>query len=181
MPPCPQNVQLLTTRSSPTHSKKAGELIYPIIAKRQALLAELEASGASPGELQAAVKNDGLEWFARMASRDGRFYQPELAQITLSVAAIHTTTDLLTQVICDLATHPEVLAPLRAEIVEVLGREGWKKTSLYGLKRLDSCIRETQRLKPIGIGELVSSLSNPGRVVCGRHHSSRAARADLGF
>lgn len=90
-----------------------------------------------------------------MSGRDGRFYKPELAQITLSVAAIHTTSDLMTQVILDLASHPDVLAELRAELVDVLGSEGWKKTALYGLKKLDSCIRETQRLKPIGIGESI--------------------------
>lgn len=116
-----------------------------------------------------------------MASRDGRAYEPHLSQLTLSVAAIHTTSDLLTQMVLDLAEHagqgPEgeeeneegregvkegrrgLLAALRAEIVEVLGREGWKKTSLYGLKLLDSCIRETQRLKPIGAGEFVLFLS----------------------
>lgn len=103
--------------------------------------------------MKAAVKNDGIEWFERMSTKDGRFYKPELAQITLSVAAIHTTSDLLTQLILDFAAHPEILGPLRAEIKEVLGKEGWKKTALYNLKLLDSCIRETQRLKPIGIGK----------------------------
>lgn len=88
-----------------------------------------------------------------MASRDGRAYEPELAQVSISVAAIHTTSDLLSKMICVLATHPEILASLRAEVAEVLGREGWKKTSLYGLKMMDSCIRETQRLMPIGIGQ----------------------------
>lgn len=81
-----------------------------------------------------------------------RPYHPELAQITLSVAAIHTTSDLLTQLILDLAAHPSIVPALRAEIVRVLGTQGWRKTSLYGLKLLDSCIRETQRLKPIGAG-----------------------------
>lgn len=103
--------------------------------------------------MKTAIKNDGIEWFERMSSKDGRFYKPEMAQITLSVAAIHTTSDLLTQLILDLATHPEILESLRAEIREVLGKDGWKKTALYNLRLMDSCIRETQRLKPIGMGK----------------------------
>lgn len=99
------------------------------------------------------MKNDGLEWFERMASRSGRVYEPELSQLSLSMAAIHTTSDLLTQAILDLAEHPEIIPDLRAEIIAVLGTQGWRKTSLYGLKLLDSCIRETQRLKPIAAGK----------------------------
>lgn len=138
-----------------TNRAKARALILPIVAKRKALRAQLTASGASADELNAAVKNDGLEWFERMAAKgDGRPYHPELAQITLSVAAIHTTSDLLTQLILDIAAHPAIVPALREEIVRVLGTQGWRKTSLYRLKLLDSCIRETQRLKPIGVGEL---------------------------
>lgn len=157
-PPAPTYSTWLTSDLSSSfllNSKRAAELILPIIAKRQAHLAQLEAAGASEQELRAAVKNDGIEWFARMAGRDGRFYKPEHAQISLSVAAIHTTSDLMMQAILDLAAHPDILAELRAEVADVLGREGWKKTALYGLKKLDSCIRETQRLKPIGIGEFI--------------------------
>lgn len=179
--PEPHETHKLTTRSSrasPPNSKRSGELINPIIAQRRARLAELAASGAGEAELQAAVKNDGIEWFARMAARDGRTFEPELAQITMSVAAIHTTTDLLTQVVCDLATHPEVLAPLRAEVADVIGRDGWRKTSLFGLKMLDSCIRETQRLKPIGMGEWdSSSFSSPRPCGGGGRQLRRTARS----
>lgn len=133
--------------------KLAADIILPIVEKRRALRAQLEKDGASEAELKAVIKNDGLEWFARMASRDGTYYKPELAQLTLSVAAIHTTSDLVSQVIIDLAAHPEIIPELRAEIVAVLGSQGWRKTALYGLKKLDSCVRETQRLKPIMVGQ----------------------------
>lgn len=51
-----------------------------------------------------------------------------------------------------LARHPDMFQPLRDEIVEVLGRDGLKKTALYNLKLMDSFIKECQRLKPIIIG-----------------------------
>lgn len=88
----------------------------------------------------------------------GRPYRPEHMQISLSTAAIHTTSDLFSQLILDIAGHPEIFAPLREEIRDVLGREGWAKTSLYNLKLLDSCIRETQRKKPITISKYSSLL-----------------------
>jgi cytochrome P450 len=82
----------------------------------------------------------------------GRDYDPTVAQLTLSFAAIHTTTDLVAQVMTDVCRNPEVLVELRREMVQVLRDGGWKKTSLYNMKLLDSVIKETLRLKPTGIG-----------------------------
>ena len=62
-------------------------------------------------------------------------------------------TDLVTQVIYDLAQNPEIIEPLRKEIIDVLTEGGWKKTSLYNLKLMDSVIKETQRLKPLECGK----------------------------
>lgn len=56
---------------------------------------------------------------------------------------------LITQTIFDLAQHQEIIEPLRKEIVTVLSESGWKKTSLYKLKLMDSVVKETQRLKPV--------------------------------
>ncbi|KAF4780806.1 cytochrome P450 [Colletotrichum scovillei] len=69
--------------------------------------------------------------------------------ISLSLVAIHTTTDLLTQTMIDLAEHPELVQPLRDELVRVLSAEGLKKTALYNLKLMDSVIKESQRMKPV--------------------------------
>lgn len=68
----------------------------------------------------------------------------------VSVAAIHTSTDLACKVIVDLARNSEIIQPLRDEIVSVLGAGGWQKTSFYNMKLLDSCIKESQRMAPAG-------------------------------
>lgn len=68
-------------------------------------------------------------------------------------AAIHTTTDLMTQLILNIVPRPALLAALRSEMIEVLGKEGWAKTSLYNLKLMDSVMKETQRMKPIQSSE----------------------------
>ncbi|KAG7284932.1 hypothetical protein NEMBOFW57_009547 [Staphylotrichum longicolle] len=93
--------------------------------------------------------DDAVEWFEREAK--GREYDPTIAQLTLSFAAIHTTTELVTQVMTDVARHPEIIDELRHEMVQVLRDGGWKKTSLYNMKLLDSVIKESLRIKPTGI------------------------------
>lgn len=76
-----------------------------------------------------------------------------LFRIALSLFAIHTTSDLMSEIMRQLARNPEVFKPLREEVVEVLSRDGLKKTALYNLKLMDSVIKECQRLKPITLGK----------------------------
>jgi cytochrome P450 monooxygenase-1 len=103
--------------------------------------AALEARGEAPEYI------DAIEWFKQVAN--GRKYDPVHVQLSLSFVAIHTTADMVTQLMFDLAQHPELIQPLREEIVTVLGSHGWKKTSLYNMKLLDSVLKEVQRLRPI--------------------------------
>lgn len=94
-------------------SDRAAKLILPIhsgaAAYAQPATCSREEQPTWANELTA------IEWFERMAS-DGRLYQPELAQLSLSVATIHPITDQLTQLILELAMHPEMFEPLRKEI-----------------------------------------------------------------
>jgi cytochrome P450 len=67
----------------------------------------------------------------------------------------------VTQPLLDLAANPEYLEPLREEVDEVTKREGWTKSALDQMHKLDSFVKESQRLHPIGVGELVfDSYSN---------------------
>ncbi|KAJ3940419.1 uncharacterized protein N0V96_009417 [Colletotrichum fioriniae] len=124
---------------------EAQHLIAPVIEKRRA---EKRAAAAAGGQATTAP-NDAIEWAETEAQ--GGAYDAAIFQLTLSFVAIHTTTDLLAQTLIYLAKEPELIEPLRAEIVEVLKAEGWKKSALYNMKLLDSAIKETQRLKPIGM------------------------------
>ena len=99
--------------------------------------------------------NDSIEWFQKQ--EPGVVHDPAAEQITLSLVAIHTTTDLLTQTMFDIALHPELFAPLREEVIRVLREDGLKKTAFYKLKLMDSCFKESQRLRPIAISMFRSS------------------------
>lgn len=79
------------------------------------------------------------------------------------MAAIHTTTDLTEQCLINLAENPQCIQPIRDEIVEVLRADGWQKASLYKLKKLDSAIKESQRLKPSSIGTISHLIKETNR------------------
>lgn len=105
-----------------------------------------QQEGDSVGEY-----NDAIEWFKEMAK--GQKFNPAVAQLILAGVAIHTTADLVTQTLYDILQHPELIQPLREEAIQVIGEGGWKKTSLYNMKLMDSVLKESQRLKPNQIGK----------------------------
>lgn len=83
----------------------------------------------------------------------GRQYDMTNVQLMLSVAAIHTTSDFITEALYDICAYPEYIEPLREEMLRVIGDQGWKKTSLQEMKLLDSFLKESQRLSPASLGK----------------------------
>lgn len=123
---------------------EARRAIKPLIEQRQARKDAAVARGEKP-----PVYNDSLEWFEEEYTTG---YDPAVAQITLSIVAIHTTSDLLQTTMFSIARHPELFKPLREEAVRVLGSHGLTKQALYDLKLMDSVIKEAQRIKPVLLG-----------------------------
>ncbi|KAK2595837.1 hypothetical protein N8I77_013630 [Diaporthe amygdali] len=126
----------------------AREIITPLVVNRRSMRAAAVASGKPEPRF-----NDAIDWFEEYFA-GGKPYDPAMLQINLSVGAIHTTTDLLYWTMICIADNPAYFDELRREIVQVLSTEGWKKTSLYNLKLLDSVIKEAQRLKPTSIANM---------------------------
>jgi len=60
----------------------------------------------------------------------------------------------ITHALLDLAANPEYLKPLREEVDELTKREGWTDSALEQMHRIDSFVKESQRLHPVGICEL---------------------------
>ncbi|TDZ23970.1 Cytochrome P450 monooxygenase TRI1 [Colletotrichum orbiculare MAFF 240422] len=126
---------------------EAARILKPVLAERCALRAAAAAEGREP-----PFFNDAIDWFEQASK--GAHYDPAISQLFLSSVAIHTTTDLLNAVLTDIAKNPEILEPLRREILTVLKQGGWQKTSLYSMKLLDSVVKETQRLKPLQLASM---------------------------
>jgi Cytochrome P450 len=62
----------------------------------------------------------------------------------------------------DLAVHPEYHAPLREEIETLVAEEGWKKSTVMKMRKLDSFLKESIRMHPIGQGIPPPSTSGLG-------------------
>ncbi|CAG7973909.1 unnamed protein product [Penicillium salamii] len=98
-------------------------------------------------------KPDALDWYREIAeSQNNSNFDQARVQVTLALAAIHTTSNLITNIVYDLAAYPEYIQPLRDEICAVAAEDGeLKKTSLLKLKLMDSIMRESQRTNPMSL------------------------------
>lgn len=114
---------------------------------RRVLEPEIERTKAGYQASARAEKNI-FTMFLDVAK--GREFDLVQGQLAMTSAAMHTTTDLVVQLLYDLCAHPQYFAPMREEITSVLQEFGWQKTALQQLKFMDSFMKETQRLSPIG-------------------------------
>ncbi|KAF4535002.1 Cytochrome p450 [Lasiodiplodia theobromae] len=130
-------------RTVQNHVKQARAIIEPEIAARRAARQEALLRG------EKTKSTDAIGWFEDVAA--GRPFDFVSGQLLLSVVSIHTTSMTLMTLLYDLTANPQYIDLLREEIVQVLKEDGgWKKTSLYKMKLLDSCMKESQRVHVLG-------------------------------
>ncbi|KZL76749.1 cytochrome P450 [Colletotrichum tofieldiae] len=116
----------------------ARRIIQPVLDERRERNRKAREAGKPPAKVA-----DAVGWMDDVANSYD--YDAAAAQIGLSLAAIHTTTMSLCGIFYDLMTHPDYIECLRNEVRAVLGQDGWKKTSLYQLRLMDSLMKESQR------------------------------------
>jgi len=92
---------------------------------------------------------DLLSWF--IDEVDGDTDEMKLEHIAfhllmLNFGSVYTTTTSFTQALFHLAAHPEYIEPLREEMEAVILEEGWTKQAMGGMNKLDSFLKESQRL-----------------------------------
>nr|BAL05092.1 cytochrome P450 [Phanerodontia chrysosporium] len=99
---------------------------------------------------------DMIQWLIEEANEDERTVEGLVLRILIvNFAAIHTSSMSFTHAVNMLAAHPECIAPLREEIEEVVREEGWTKAAVQRMRKLDSFMKECQRLH--GLGALTMS------------------------
>ena len=119
----------------------AQRMICPIIRERRA---------AEASDPNYEKPNDFLQWMMDEA-RPGEDHPNDIAhrQLLVSLASIHTTSMQVSHFIYDICSHPEYFEPIREEIVSVLREDGgFKKPTLNKLRKMDSFLKESQRLNP---------------------------------
>ncbi|PSR97148.1 cytochrome P450 [Coniella lustricola] len=138
---------------------KAQAMLTPIIQER------LRDMDSCPGYERP---DDFIQWLLDALPEKERtdFKAHAELQLLLSAASIHTTNNLLVDCMYDLAAHPDVAEMLMEESIAVLENDdttntaattaaatraatsGWaRKDSMAKLKKLDSFIKEVQRLR----------------------------------
>lgn len=98
---------------------------------------------------------DSVDWFiASMKGKEDTKFDIAVAEISLAMAAIHTTTRTTICLMRDLLAHPEYIQDLRDECVAVLQETGkMDKTALFKMRKLDSVLRESMRVNPASAGK----------------------------
>ncbi|KAJ7593785.1 cytochrome P450 [Mycena floridula] len=95
----------------------------------------------------AEKPNDLLTWLVDAAPSD-ELNARRLSHhiLTINLASIHTTTMTLVFTLQHLAAHPELILPLREEIVNIVTQHGWSKSAMGKMYKLDSLFRESLRM-----------------------------------
>lgn len=89
-----------------------------------------------------------LAWLADLAKGNDR--DPEKlahVEVLLALASVHTTLLRMVNVVYDLTANPHFIGELREEISSTKD-EGWNRSSYSRLQKLDSVLRESQRMSP---------------------------------
>ncbi|KAI3324171.1 cytochrome P450 [Xylariaceae sp. AK1471] len=134
---------LPTYRSMLKSSAHAQEIIDGLINNREGST-RTKSDGSK-------LSNDILQWMMEMA-HGKELGRENLAEriLILSLAAIHTTALTMAQALYDLCANSQYFDELREELVEVLRSEAeWNKTTLLKFAKLDSLLKESQRLNSV--------------------------------
>ncbi|KAI0774403.1 cytochrome P450 [Fomes fomentarius] len=119
--------------------------LKPVIAERKAKMAE-------HGDDWEDKPNDMLQWLLdEAASRKSADLGVTQRVLLINFAAIHTSSMSITQTLYDLGARPEYIKPLREEIEPILAAEGWTKTAMSKMWKLDSFLKESMRYNGISM------------------------------
>ncbi|EKM83206.1 hypothetical protein AGABI1DRAFT_35198, partial [Agaricus bisporus var. burnettii JB137-S8] len=120
------------------------DIMAPIIEERLAQYRDVECEADNQ-------PNDVLTWLIKSSSADFHLTAPDMARrvAMINLASMHATSMVLTQALYDLVIHPEYTEELREEIASVVGEDGWTKTALQKMRKLDSFLKESHRLNTV--------------------------------
>jgi len=125
--------------------QKAKALLGPVIRN---LLRKSDNGSRSPQDNEE--DSNVLCWLADAAK--GRDRDPDTlahVEVLLALASVHTTLLRMVNVLYDVTANPEYFGELQAEIQNLhASPNGWGATSYAKLDKLDSVLRESQRMSP---------------------------------
>ncbi|KAF8549327.1 cytochrome P450 [Imleria badia] len=151
-----QHVDRLAARFTnvPRGIARGMKLLGPIIEERQRYVNEY-------GTMWDDKPNDLLSWLMEEA-KDPQLMPEHLTTRLLLVnfAAIHTSSNSFAQALFYLAGNPQYIQPLREEVEGIIEKDGWSKAVLSKMRKIDSFLKECQRVEGIGIMTLARKAVN---------------------
>lgn len=149
--------------------KQSIELLRPLYEERREAMSNTD-SFRDPSE----VYRDVVFWLMKSSQKDRSLYGINESQLFLSLTAIHTTSGTLNSFVYDWIAHPEYHDDILLEVTETLAKvqannEQWTLQHVAMMRKLDSFMKESARLNPIGFGESCSlkrRTNVKGQTVC---------------
>ncbi|EJF67303.1 cytochrome P450 [Dichomitus squalens LYAD-421 SS1] len=120
-------------------------LLLPVVNERVVQMRQRETKTESTD-----VPNDILQWILEEAQ--GRKEPLDYVAMRLQLqnfAAIHTSSSSLTHAFFHMLSRLDIVPVLREEVESALAPEGWTKTALDKMWKLDSLLKESQRFTGI--------------------------------
>ncbi|KAG6332129.1 hypothetical protein ID866_6959 [Astraeus odoratus] len=117
-------------------TESAAKYLGPLIAKRQEHMYSNDENDKPVDFLQWAM-DEGNETSVEKLTR---------RIIALNLALLHTSTTTFVQALYHLAENPAYSRLLREEVTAVVRTDGWTKDAISKMVRIDSFLKETQRL-----------------------------------
>ncbi|KAF9230013.1 cytochrome P450, partial [Melanogaster broomeanus] len=125
----------------PETNRRAVKHLGPIIEER---LKHLEENGNA----WADKPHDLISWLMDEAEGSERTIKAWTQRVlAVNFAAVHVSAHSFTQALYNLATNPQYIQPLREEVESVVATEGWSKDALGKMYKIDSFLRESQRIE----------------------------------
>ncbi|KAF8583917.1 cytochrome P450 [Ramaria rubella] len=95
--------------------------------------------------------NDFLSWLMEEATDEQRTTRNlTLRILSMNFMAIHNASLTFAHALLHLASRSEYIAPLRAEVEAIIAEHGWTKVAMSRLRKLDSFLKESQRMDGLG-------------------------------
>jgi cytochrome P450 len=140
----------------PSQFQQEMEFLRPMFEERLAKMKDL-------GEGEWGDRPDDILLWLMSEAKGAEKSLDGLARRMLAVnfAAIHTTSLTFTQALYRLLANPEYIEPLRQDVEAAVAEEGWTKAGLDKMYKIDSFLRETQRLEGLGLVVLVRLAMRP--------------------
>jgi len=124
----------------PSQIRQEMEFIRPMVEERFARMDEF-------GEDWDEKPNDLLMWLMSEAKGVERSLEGVARRLLfINFAGIGSTSTTFTNVLYRLLSNPEYVEPLRHDVETVVAEEGWTKAAMDKMHKIDSFLRETQRL-----------------------------------